>query len=151
MDNYQIRIKAFKALLIILALLIALLLNSCMSYNKAKTRYARTVVDTLTVTKKVTVTIPKDSVKYQFVTDTVPFYREIQQGRAKIQVQYQDRIVKIKADCDSTTKTETVTLKTPQEINTWGASPIYEKGFFVLCGLFMFAVFHIIVTHKKQQ
>ncbi|MEA5458701.1 hypothetical protein VB796_06620 [Arcicella sp. LKC2W] len=122
-----------------------------MTYNKAKARYAKTKFDTVVVTKQVTATIQKDSVKYHFVADTIPFYKEIKQGRASIKIEYRDKIVKVKADCDSATKTEYVTLKAPQEINTWGTTPLFERGFFVLSGLFAFAVFHIIIMHKKQN
>lgn len=140
-----------RLLLIILSLVIALVLNSCMTYRKAKAKYAHTYTDTVRISKEVILKIPKDSVQYRFITDTIPFYDEIRQGRATVKVSYKDRIVKIKADCDSATVSETVTLKAPQEINNWGVNPNYEKGFFVLCGLFLFSVFHIFITNKNNK
>ena len=151
MDNHQVNMRMYKVLLIIFSLLIAWMLNSCMTYRKAKARYAHTVTDTITISKKVILKIPKDSVRYRFITDTIPFYDEIRQGRATLRVQYKDRIVKIKADCDSISKSETVTLKTPQEINTWGVSPYYEKGVYVLSTLLFCIVLYFLIIHKKQQ
>ena len=52
-----------KLALLLFALLIALMLNSCMTYRKAKARYAHAVTDTITISKKVILTIPKDSVR----------------------------------------------------------------------------------------
>lgn len=139
-----------KGLLIIIALLIALLLNSCMTYRKAKNRYAHTVTDTVRISKEVILNIPKDSVKYRFITDTIPFYDEVRQGRATVRIEYKDKIVKIKADCDSASKSEIVTLKAPQEINTWGVNPWYEKGVYVLATILICGVLYFI-SHRKQK
>lgn len=140
-----------KLILLCSALLMAFMLNSCMNYKKAKARYARTNTDTVTISKEVILAIPKDSVRYRFVTDTIPFYDEVRQGRATVRIQYKDKIVKIRAECDSATKTEIVTLKAAQEINTWGTNPLYEKGFFVLCGLFGYSLLHMVINQKRNN
>jgi len=151
MDNHKINMRILKGLLIIIALLIALMLNSCMTYRKAKSKYAKTVTDTVRISKEVILRIPKDSVKYRFITDTVPFYDEVRQGRATVKIEYKDKIVKIKADCDSASKTEIVTLKTPQEINTWGVSHWYEKAVYVLSTLLIVGLILFIITKKSKK
>lgn len=151
MDNHKVNMRMIKALLILIALLIALMLNSCMTYKKAKARYAHSTTDTFRISKEVILKIPKDSVQYRFITDTIPFYDEVRQGRATLRVEYKDKIVKIKADCDSVSKTETVTLKAPQEINTWGVSPVYEKSVYVLSTLLFCAVLYLVINQKKNN
>lgn len=139
-----------KILLIIFALLIDLMLNSCMSYRKAKNRYAKTVTDTIRISKEVILKIPKDSVQYRFITDTIPFYDEVRQGRATIKVQYRDRVVTVKADCDSASKSETVTLKVPQQITTWGVANWYKEAFLVSIGCILsFIIIHF--AFQKRQ
>lgn len=138
-----------KLLLLLFALLIAFMLSSCMTYKKAKTRYANTVTDTIRISKEVILAIPKDSVRYRFITDTIPFYDEVRQGRAKVRIEYKDKIVTVKADCDSASKVETVTLKAPQEVNNWGATPWYQSAFYVAIGFILPLILFIIYLLKK--
>ncbi|MEA5459101.1 hypothetical protein VB796_08640 [Arcicella sp. LKC2W] len=142
-----------RLLLILFAVIIALILNACMTYNKAKRRYANTKIDTVTVQKTVTVSIPKDSVIYTHkdFNDTIPFYEEAQQGRAKVRIEYKDRILKVKADCDSASAQQTVTLKVPQEVNTWGASPYFRDACLVLLGLFLMSLFSNYLNHNQKK
>jgi hypothetical protein len=127
-----------------------------MTYRKAKSRYANTKIDTITVKKTVTMSIPKDSVIYTHrdFNDTIPFFEEVQQGRAKVRIHYQDRILTVKADCDSASKQEEVTLKALQEVNNWGISSTYKPLFHGFIGLTLGLIFFIIyllkTTTKKK-
>ena len=149
MDNNKLTFA--RIFIIVLALFIAFMLNSCMTYRKAKARYAKTVTDTVRISKQVILSIPKDSVRYRFITDTIPFYDEVQQGRAKVRIEYKNKIVTIKADCDSATRVETVTLKAPQEINTWGIAPWYQTGFHIALGSVIPLILFIIYLLKKSK
>jgi hypothetical protein len=126
-------------------ILILWLCSSCMTYRKAKARYAETKIDTITVTN--TVTVPKDSIRFVIHNDTTTYIREYHQGRAKVIVEKTPTITYIKADCDSVTKT--VEVKVPQQINTWGIAPWYRDGFIAVAAL-LFALIIYVITHRKR-
>ena len=119
--------------------------SSCMTYHKAKSRYAETKIDTVTVTN--TVTVPKDSIRFVIHNDTTTYIREYRQGRATVIVEKTPTITYIKADCDSVSKT--VEVKVPQEINTWGIAPWYREGFVAMAALF-FAMLLYVFKHKRN-
>lgn len=126
-------------------LFLIVLLQSCMTYRKAQRKFADTKTDTIKVVN--TVTIPRDSIRTVIKNDTQTFYREIQQGRARVIIEKTPTYTYIKADCDSASKTVQTVI--PQTVNTWGISPWYEKAFWACIGII--ALLIIRDTFKRPK
>ena len=120
-------------------------MSDCMTYRKAKAKYATVKVDTITVRN--TITIPKDSIRYVMHNDTTTYIREVRQGRAKLVIEKTHDITYIKADCDSMTKT--VQTLVPQQQVTWGIAPWYKEALAFALGIVI--VLLIILLAKKHQ
>ncbi|MDI9870588.1 hypothetical protein [Flectobacillus roseus] len=138
-------------LLILIALIVT---QSCVTFQKCQDKFGKTTVgDTVTITKTVTLSVPKDSIVTTYQNDTVTFYKEIQQGRARLIIEKTPIYTTIKADCDSVQKTTQVQIKYVPIKNTWGVKPIYKTGFLVLLGVVLFLLLYVsfnYLTTKHQ-
>lgn len=138
---------------LLFAMLLALCLSSCMTFEKAFRKYGHNRIDTTFTT--VRTAIPHDSAVLRVVTDTTTVVREIRQGRARIIYERNPQTTYIRADCDSVI----VEKKVPQYINrqVWGVDPVYKANAerwqtiaFVLMGLIGTAVIAYVFTYQLK-
>ncbi len=116
----------------LIAIILIISLNACISYQKCKDRFGTTVADTVKVINSVTVSIPRDSVITSFRNDTITFVREIVHGRTKVIVEKTPTITYIKAECDSATKTVTKIIEVQKEATNFGVNPLWQKAVYAL-------------------
>ncbi len=135
----------------LLIICFALLCQACVTYKKCMDKFAQSISDTVTVTKKVTLNVPKDSLIYNIHNDTIPFWVEVQQGRAKLTINKTSKNTIIKADCDSVTKEEIIKYKQIVTTNHIGISPGWKTGFFVLLGGFILALLCIVILYFTKR
>lgn len=105
-----------------------------MTFNRAKQRYATTHVDTVLVTKQVTLTIPRDSAVLRLTTDTTHAVSQARQGRATVRIVREPHYTTIYAHCDSASITKAVVAKIPQQQVSWGVNKWYKRGFYLFIG-----------------
>lgn len=116
----------------LIAIIVILSLNACITYQKCKDRFGSTVNDTVKVVNSVTVSIPKDSIITSFRNDTITFVKEIVQGRTKVIVEKTPTITYIKAECDSASKTVTKIIEVQKEATSFGVNPLWQKAVYAL-------------------
>jgi hypothetical protein len=117
---------------ILITLFLIVICSGCATYNRCLQKFGSEFSDSITVPVQVAVLVPRDSVITSFVTDTTYFFREIQQGRAKVIVERTNTITTVQARCDTVTivKTKMVRLPGPAK---FGVPPWYKTGFIIAC------------------
>jgi hypothetical protein len=105
-----------------------------MTFDRARRRYATIHADTVTVTKQVTLMIPKDSAVLRIITDTTHVVSEARQGRATVRIVREPRYTTVYAQCDSAAIVRNVEAKFAQQQNHWGVSRWYKRAFWVATG-----------------
>ncbi len=146
-----------RLLLLMAAVLISLLFAlSCMTFSKAKRRYATTVTDTTYQT--VRLTVPHDSIVHVMHHDTTyhtnVYTERYVQGRARLAISHGPTSTTIRADCDSATVQKVVA--THVENNTWGVSKHYKTAtgvlaFLVLAGVLAYVFMHLLQLNISKR
>jgi hypothetical protein len=121
-----------------------MLCSGCATYNRCLQKFGSELSDSVTVAVPVAIIVPKDSVIMTFVTDTTYFYKEIQQGRAKVIVERTNTVTTVQARCDTVTivKTKLVRLPGPDK---FGVAPWYRTGFIIACGALSIVITCLII------
>ncbi|GAB4042193.1 hypothetical protein [Spirosoma litoris] len=140
---------SFLELLGVVALLMSL--DSCTSFEKAKRKYATTLVDTTFTT--VRVVVPSDSAVLRLVTDTTTVTHEIREGRTRIIYQRSPKTTVIKAECDSVVVVKEVPKYITKQV--WGVDPAYQSKaerrliiIWILVGLLIAGILLYIFMHR---
>jgi len=141
----------YRFALLVLAMFIALMLNSCMSFKKCKETYFEkiTLQDTVQVVKEVVLTVPKDSIVQQFANDTSFFFHTFREGRAKVIIKRTHDTTYVQAECDSAKVTEKVTFKYLTPKITFGVSPHWRIATWLLIGA-LIVLFVLYLTKPKK-
>ncbi|GAB2571781.1 hypothetical protein [Spirosoma areae] len=128
-----------------------LLLQGCMTFQKAQRKFATNVADTTFTT--ITTVVPKDSAVLRIVTDTTTVVHEIRQGRAKIIYQRDPKMTIIKAECDSVVIEKRVPVYVTKQV--WGVDPAYKDQantrlaiIKVLLGIILAGVLAYLFAHR---
>lgn len=143
-----------KLLLLIFALCIALMLNSCVTYKKCMDKFAKELAapDTIVHTEYQNVIVPHDSVIYSYVNDTnfLNWLPPIQIGRAKLSIRKTKDSTFIRADCTGDT---TIVATKHYQIRKmeFGISPNWRTGFFVLLGAFILALICVVLIYSLKK
>lgn len=150
----QERMNLTKALLLVAALFIAYALSGCMTFQKAKSRYATTITDT--TFSHVTLTVPHDSVVHVMKNDTVHERRieRYTQGRATLTIIREPTNTTVLADCAEARKDTLVA--THVDNNQWGVSKHYETatkvlGFIVLAIVLAYVLMHVVQVNVSKR
>jgi hypothetical protein len=120
-----------------------LCLTQCATYKRCTEKFATVTRDTVTLT--VPVLVPRDSVALRLVTDTTYYYKEVQQGRARLTVERTPQETRIKADCDTVTIYKKIPVGTTT--NQWGVSPIYKKAAWGFGLLWLATMLFLLFAH----
>lgn len=115
--------------LIVFGLLI--LLAGC-SLKRYERKFAKTVMDTVTVRQQVVFNVPKDSAVLRIVTDTTHFIKEVRQGRATVRIVREPTYTTVFATCDSMRIVKEAIAKIPQKVVYFGVPKFYKFGFYAL-------------------
>lgn len=103
---------------------IALLFSSCTSlYERAKARYMHQSTDTTFST--VTASVPAETLRTVFRTDTTHFIREIRQGRATVTIIREPTNTTVIANCDSASTSKRVATQIQKE--EWSEDSKYKR------------------------
>lgn len=108
-----------------------ILLAGC-SLKRYERKFAKTVVDTVTVRQQVVFNVPKDSAILRIVTDTTHIIREVRQGRATVRIIREPTFTTVFATCDSLRIAKEAIAKIPQKVVQFGVPKFYQYGFYVL-------------------
>jgi hypothetical protein len=120
--------------LLLLTSTMIFLLSSCMTYEKAVKKYGHMAKDSLHITVRDTVTIPKDSVIVHLNNDTITTYKEIQQGRAKVIVERTHTQTTIKATCEADTIYLQKIVTLPPVVK-FGIAPWFKTAFWIVLAI----------------
>lgn len=142
--KYSTCTKIAKFLLLLIAVLIAMLLNSCVTYKACKTKFGSNYTDTTYVTKQVIVSVPKDSINTVYRNDT-NFVKVVETARTILKIQKEPTYTYITCQSKEIIKTLTVKAPCPPVPQNWGVSPYYRTGVFVLSGALLLALICITI------
>lgn len=144
-------------------LLLTVTLTGCLkpTYQRCKDLYGTALQDSVTLTKTVTVTVPKDSavlvVDRQTLLDTIPFMYYVQSPNGArvmlktVRLPGKVRQIEARADCPEKVITRTVTVKAPPTQNKFGVNPFWKTVAIVEFFLILGAVgYHLVRTGKIQ-
>ncbi|RIV21370.1 hypothetical protein DYU11_18360 [Fibrisoma montanum] len=145
-------------LLLALALLLVLAMNSCMTYKRAVRKYAHMAKDSVEVTTTVpivihdTLTIPGDTVTLSVQTDTTYLYKVVEGKRAKLTFERSKGLTRLTAEAKPDTvirvisRTKTIRQKCPP-VAQFGVAAWYRVGFFVALALLVLTLLFVLFTY----
>lgn len=143
-----------KLLLLLFALCIALMLNSCVTYQKCVDKYASKLSkpDTVVYTQYEKLIVPHDSIVFSFVNDTnwINVLPTIKIGRARLSIKKTKDSTFVRADCDSVS--QTITTRNYKIYKTsFGVSPNWKYAFYVLFAFFIVLLLYALINlHRKK-
>jgi len=139
-----------KLLLLLFALCIALMLNSCVTYQKCVDKYASKLSkpDTVVYQKYEKLIVPHDSIVLSFVNDTnwVNVIPTIKIGRARLSIKKTKDNTFVRADCDSVSQT-ILTKQYKIYKTTFGVSPNWKYAFHVLFAFFIVLLLYTLIKN----
>jgi hypothetical protein len=139
-----------KALLLLFAMLIVFMLNSCVTYKKCKDKFSMNYTDTTYVTVQVRDTIKKDSVNMVYRNDT-NFTKVIETARTTLRIQKEPTYTYITCESKEIIKTVTVKAPCPPVPQTWGVAPWHRTVNYVLLGALILALLCIIILFYLKR
>lgn len=133
-----------KLALLLFALLIALMLNSCVSFKKCQEKYGSKYTDTTFVTVSDTVRIDKDSISVSYRNDTI-FHKVIERGNTILTIQKEPKYTYVTCETKEIQKVITLQAKCPPVAQFWGVSPNWKTAVYVLSGALLLALICLLI------
>lgn len=147
-QNHRPHWAIVNLLLVTAALLF--MMSSCMTYERAVKKYGHMAKDSIHVTVRDTVTIPKDSVIVHLNNDTITTYKEIQQGRTKVIVERTHTQTTIKATCEADTIYLQKIVTLPPVVK-FGIAPWFKNAFYITLGLLLMIALIVYFFVKSRS
>lgn len=139
-----------KLLLLLFALCIVAMLNSCVTYKKCQDKFGSNYTDTTYVTKEVTTVIPKDSITTVFRNDT-NFTHVVETERTILKIQKEPTYTYVTCESKEIIKTITVKAPCPPVPQNWGVAPWHKTVNYVLLGALILAFICIIILFYAKR